>query len=118
VALVLLALIAANWAVIAEASRAADNLRSAWIACGVVLGTNGLLCALLGLVLRFRLLPLMGIFTVAALTEAVLWRVAASGRNPSWIALVAIVGACLLAVFGYRLDRVRRTRQRDTEDRP
>jgi hypothetical protein len=104
------AVVAANLAVVGEVIRTAPTARAAWVGCGLILGTNGILCALFGLVLRFRFVPLMGIFTVAALTEALLWRSAASGRNSGWIAVVAILGGCLLAGFAYALRGFRRRR--------
>ncbi len=70
-----------------------------WPLAGMMLGMNALLALLCGAVVRFRPVPLMAVFTTAALTEAYLLPSATTDRDPGWIILVAAIGSLMLLAF-------------------
>jgi hypothetical protein len=103
-------MIAANVAMVAEVVKISPDPDRAKLIAGLMLATNAVLCFILGIGFRFRLIPLMGIFTTAALTEALLLGAAASRQNNAWILVVAMLGAILLAWIMVRLRAATRRR--------
>jgi hypothetical protein len=101
-------MVAANLALLGQIVRAAG--RSGWFVGGMILATNLALCGVMGVVGRFRLIPLMAMFSTAALTEAFLYQAATVGRDSGWIVVVAVLGALAL-VAGWTGLRSARRRQ-------
>ncbi len=106
----LLALVAAISAHVALASEAYRRGGGWFLPLGM-LGVTAFLCLALGAVFSYRLIPLLALSTTAVLTEAVLIQTIGSGRSHSWIVMVAVLGAGMLAVVeGVRRSRSRRGR--------
>jgi hypothetical protein len=103
----IVAMIAAN---VALASQVVKH--GGWQLAAVIVGTNAAFCTLAGAVVRFRLVPLMALFTTAELTEALLWQSAASGRPSDWIATVAVLGAITLLALALGLHAARQAQSR------
>jgi hypothetical protein len=104
--LMIVAVIAANVALVSQVFNVSGP--GSWIVAAMVLGVNALFCLVFGVVLRFRMIPLLAMFTTAALTEAILWQAAISKRNNTWIVVIALLGGALLAVVVMRVRAVRR----------
>jgi hypothetical protein len=103
----IVAMIGANAALVAQVAKSGG-----WRLAGVVVLTNAALCTLAGAVVRFRLIPLMALFTSAELTEALLWQSAVSRRSNDWIATVAILGALTLLALAVGVHSARGARSR------
>lgn len=93
----IVAMIAANLALLGEVGRRGGWF--AWALGGVILVTNLAFCGVMGVLLRFRLIPLMTMFSTAALTEAFLVQAATADRDAGWIVTGAALGLLLLAAW-------------------
>jgi hypothetical protein len=105
--LAIVAMLAANGALASQVVKAGG-----WRLAGLIVATNAVFCTLAGLVVRFRLVPLMALFTTAELTEALLWQSATSGKPSDWIATVALLGAVVLLALALGLNAAHRARSR------
>ena len=101
-------------AVAAQATLLAAAVRAqgprGWTVGLAMIAVNGALCALPALAVRIRLLPWLALLTTASLTEALLWPVAATGRNNRGISTVAMIGLAALAAAYLGLVALRRRR--------
>jgi hypothetical protein len=102
------ALVAANVALVSQIVRDTGS----WEIAAMMLGTNAFLCLLLGVAVRFRLIPLLAMFSTAALTETMLWQVAFARRNTDWIVAVAVLGGAVLLAVEIGLKAARKARSR------
>jgi hypothetical protein len=83
-----------------------------WRLAVMLIGTNAVLCLLAGAAFRFRLIPLMALFTTAELTEGLLLQAAMSRRSSDWIATAAILGAVALLALALGIRGMHRSRSR------
>ena len=104
--LAVVAMVAANLTLWAGLNRAAG-----WRLALVVVAVNAVLCLMAGAVVRFRLVPLLALFTTAELTEALLLQSALSDRGGDWIAAVAVLGGLALLAVMAGLSAARRVRR-------
>ncbi len=86
--LAVVAMIAANVALVAQINRDTGN----WQVGLMMLGANVLFCAPIAPIVRFRPFSLLAMFTTAALTETMLWQMATARQNTDWIVAVAVLG--------------------------
>lgn len=91
--LALVAAVAAHTALVSEAYRRSGG----WFLPLAMLGMTMFLCLVLGSIFSYRLVPLFALSSTAALTEAVLIQTVGSGRSNSWIVVIAVLGAAMLA---------------------
>lgn len=92
----LLAVVAAVAAHAALASEAYHRSGGWFLPLGM-LGTTAFLCLVLGSVFSYRLVPLLALSSTAVLTEALLIQTVGAGRSNTWIVVVAVLGAAMLA---------------------
>lgn len=91
--LALVAAVAAHAALASEAYRRSGG----WFLPLAMLGMTAFLCLVLGSVFSYRLVPLLALSSTAVLTESVLIQTVGSGRSNTWIVVVAVLGATMLA---------------------
>jgi hypothetical protein len=108
----LLALVAAAAAHAALASEAFRR-GGGWGLPLAMLGTTGFLCLVFGSVFSYRLVPLLTLSSTAVLTEALLIQTVGRGNSNTWIVVVAVLGAAMLAAVEVaRRSGARRRRRR------
>lgn len=88
------AILASHLALLVEILRTEG--RSGWLTAAMLGATNLAMGLALGRTFRFRRLPVMAIVATTALTEALLWQPASSGRESGWIMTVAVLGLAAL----------------------
>jgi hypothetical protein len=91
--LAVVAAVAAHAALASEAFRRSGG----WFLPLGMLGTTLLLCLAFGAVFSYRLVPLLSLSSTAVLTEAVLIQTVGPGDSGTWIVVVAVLGAGMLA---------------------
>jgi hypothetical protein len=109
--LAIVAMLAANISLVVQVGRLGG-----WGLAAMIVGTNAVFCLMAGAVVRFRLIPLMALFTTAALTEALLFQAATSRRPSGWIATAAVMGAVALLALAVGVRALQRPRSRGHQD--
>jgi uncharacterized membrane protein YphA (DoxX/SURF4 family) len=98
--LLAVAVAAANLGLFRQIVRTAEGHRAdAWALASLMMAVNAGLCLILGLAARLRPRGLALMFTVAALTETILWQRALARRDTSWVVPAAVAGGLLLVAL-------------------
>ena len=106
------ALVATNVALVAQIVRDSGD----WHIALMMLATNAIFCLVFGAAFRFRPIPLLAMFSTAALTETMLWQVTFARRDTDWIVAVAILGGVVLLAVEIGLKAARKSRSRSGPD--